>query len=187
MHLSGKGVFMKNFLKILWKIIKVIVWIIVILIVAVILVQRLSNNKLTVANYSIYTVVTESMVPKYKVGDMILAKKVDTNTLKVGDDIVYLGKKDTFDGKIVTHQIIEIDTSVNPTEYHTKGIANFIEDPVITGDQIYGKVLTKLTILSFLSGIVSNQYGFYFAIIIPAVILVFQVFIDVVESRKKSD
>ena len=176
---------MRSIFKVLWKIIKTIIWIIAILIVGIILVQRLYNNKLTVANYSIYTIVTESMVPKYKVGDMILARRVDTNSLVVGDDVVYLGKEGSFNGKIVTHQIISIDSENGV--FHTKGIANLVEDPVITGDQIYGKVITKLTILSFLSRIVSNQYGFYFAIIIPAVLLIFEVFIDVVESRKKSD
>lgn len=176
-----------NILKILWKIFKIILWILVILIVSVILVQRVSNNKLTVANYSIYTVVTESMVPKYKVFDMVLAKKVDVNSLVVGDDVVYMGKEGSFNGKIVTHQIIGIDNNNGSLEFHTKGIANIIEDPVVHSDQIYGKVLTKLGIMSFLSKIVSNQYGFYFIIIVPAVILVFQVFIDVFNSKKKSD
>lgn len=177
---------MKKVLKILWKIAKIAVWVIVILIVSVILVQKVSNNKLTVANYSIYTVVTESMVPKYKVGDMLLARRVDTNTLKVGDDIVYLGREGTFNDKIVTHQIVQIDEE-ETRKFHTKGIANMIEDPVITADQIYGKILTKLTILSLLGRITSNQYGFYFIIIIPTVVLVFQIFMDVVNSRKKSD
>lgn len=177
---------MKKALKIIWKIAKIAVWILVILIVSVIVVQKVSHNKLTLANYSIYSVVTESMVPKYKVGDMLLARKVDTNTLTVGDDIVYLGKEGTFNDKIVTHQIVQIEEGETRI-FHTKGIANFIEDPVITSDQIYGKVLTKLNILSFLGRITSNQYGFYFIIIIPTVILVFQIIMDVVESRKKSD
>lgn len=178
---------MKKVLKILWKIAKIAVWILVILIVSVIVVQKVSNNKLTVANYSIYNVVTESMVPKYNVGDMLLARRVDTNTLVVGDDIVYLGKEGTFNDKIVTHQIVQIDDENGMRIFHTKGIANFIEDPVITSEQIYGKIVTKLNILSFLGRITSNQYGFYFIIIIPTVILVFQIFMDVVNSRKKSD
>ena len=178
---------MKRALKIIWKIAKIAVWVLVILIVSVIVVQKVSNNKLTVANYSIYNVVTESMVPKYKVGDMLLARRVDTNTLVVGDDIVYLGKEGTFNNKIVTHQIVQIDNENGIRKFHTKGIANFIEDPVITSDQIYGKILTKLNILSFLGRITSNQYGFYFIIIIPTVILVFQIFMDVINSKKKSD
>ena len=178
---------MKKAFKIIWNICKTIMWIIVILIVSVIVVQRVSNNKVTLANYSIYTVVTESMLPKYKVGDMLLAKNVDTETLKVGDDVVYMGKEGSFNGKIVTHQIIDIDNSTGVKQFHTKGLNNIVEDPVVSSDQIYGKVVTKLNILSLLSRIVMNQYGFYFIIIVPAVILVFQVFIDVKNSRKKSE
>lgn len=176
---------MKKGLKILLKIVKVIIWIVVILLVAITLVQRLSNNKMTLANYSIYTIVTESMVPKYNVKDIILAKKVNTDILEIGDDVVYIGKEGTFDKKIVTHQIINIEN--NAKIFHTKGISNSIEDPPITSDQIYGKVICKLPILSFLSKIVNNQYGFYFIIIIPTVILIFQVVMDTLESRKKCD
>lgn len=178
---------MNKLFKIMWKVFKVLIWILVILIVSVIAVQRFSNNKLTVANYSVYTVVTESMVPKYNVGDMILAKKVDTSILKVGDDIVYLGNSGSFTDKIVTHQIISIDDNNGVRMFHTKGIANSIEDPIVSSNQIYGRVVCRLWILSFLSKIVSNQYGFYFVIIVPAVILVFQIFMDVVNSKKKSD
>lgn len=176
---------MKKALKIIGSIFKIAIWILVILIVMVILVQKLSNNKLTLANYSMYTVVTKSMVPKYDVGDMLLAKKVDPNSLKIGDDIVYLGKEDTFEGKIVTHQIIDIEDINGVRTFHTKGLANIVEDPPITSDQIYGKIQTKLTILSFLGRITSNQYGFYFIIVVPAVILIFQIFMDVINSRKK--
>ena len=178
---------MKKFLKILWGILKAVTWIVVILIFSVIIIGRVTNNKLTLAGYSIYTVVTESMVPKYNVGDMILAKQADPNTLKVGDDIVYLGTKDTFAGKIVTHQLINIEQTDTGTEFHTKGIANAIEDPVITGDQIKGKVITKLTILSLISKIINNQYGFFFIIIIPTAILIFEIMIDSINSKKKSD
>ena len=176
---------MKKVLKILWSTLKIAIWILVILIVAVILVQKVSNNKLNIANYSMYTVVTKSMVPKYDVGDMLLAKRVDPNSLEIGDDIVYLGKEDTFEGKIVTHQIIAIDDANGMRTFHTKGLANIVEDPPVTSDQIYGKVQTKLVILSFIGRIISNQYGFYFMIVIPAVVLVFQIFMDVVNSRKK--
>ena len=87
---------MIKFLKILWKIIKTIIWIAVLIVVSIIVVQRVSNNKLTVAGYSIYTVVTKSMIPKYQVGDIIVVKDVDAEELNVGDDITYLGEKDSF-------------------------------------------------------------------------------------------
>ena len=96
-------------LRILAMIIKAIVSFFIIIVVSIIFIQRISDNKLTLGGYSIYTIITESMVPKYNVGDMVIAKKIPITELKVNDDIVYLGNKNDFAGKIVTHQIIEIE------------------------------------------------------------------------------
>ena len=174
-----------NFLKIATGVIKAIISIIIILVVAVILVQRVTNNKFNLGGYGLYTVVTTSMVPKYNVGDMILAKQVDTNTIKVGDDVVYLGEVDSYKDKIVTHQVINIEETTGGRIFHTKGIANPLEDPVVKESQIYGVVLTKSKILSFLSGLINSPYGFYFLIFVPIVIIVFLEVIDVIGGKNK--
>jgi signal peptidase len=175
---------MKNFLKIIWKVLKWIMSIFIILIVSVIVIQRVSNNKFTLGGYSIFTVVTQSMIPKYQVGDMLLAKSSDTSKLKVGDDVVYMGAVGTFQGKIVTHQIVDIEEG-SPRKFHTKGINNMIEDPVINETQILGKVVMKLTILSMISKVISNQFGFFFIIFVPIVVLVFGIVMDTVNDKKK--
>ncbi|MBQ6494794.1 MAG: signal peptidase I [Bacilli bacterium] len=172
-------------LKIITSIVKFIISIIIILVVAVIIVQRVTNNKLNLGGYGLYTVVTTSMVPKYNVGDMILAKKVDTNTIKVGDDVVYLGEVDTYKDKIITHQVIQIENTNEGKIFHTKGIANPLEDPVVKESQIYGVVVFKSAILSFLSGLINSPYGFYFLIFVPIVLIVFLEVIDVIGARKK--
>lgn len=177
---------MKKILNILWSIIKGFTTLLIVLVVLIIVLQRVTNGKITLGGYSIFIVVTESMVPKYVVGDMLLAKKVDINTIKIGDDVVYLGTTDTFAGKIVTHQVIDIEGNEPNKIFHTKGINNMIEDPTITGNQIQGKVVTKLAILSLLTKIINNQYGFFFVIVIPIVILVFGVMMDVINDKKKS-
>ncbi|MEE3343053.1 MAG: signal peptidase I [Bacilli bacterium] len=175
-----------NPILILWKIIKGIATILIVLIVLTIFIQRLSNNKLSLAGYSIYTVVTQSMVPKYQVGDMLLSKSIDPDTIKIGDDVTYQGKEGDFAGKIVTHQVIAIDGTGPNKIFHTKGIANTAEDPTITGDQIYGKVVTKLTVLSIITKIISNIYGMFFFIIVPVVVIIFGIIMDVVNDRKTS-
>ncbi len=175
---------MGKLLKVLLKILKWVMTVLVVLIVSVILIQRVSNNKITLGGYSIFTVVTQSMIPKYQVGDMLLAKVVDTSKLNVGDDVVYMGKVGTFNGKIVTHQIVEIDEK-SPRIFHTKGINNTIEDPVVEEGQILGKVVTKLTVLSMISKVISNQYGFFFVIFVPIVVLIFGIVMDVVNDKEK--
>lgn len=172
-------------LNVLFMVMKAITTLIIILIVSVIFVQRVSNNKVTFGGYSMFTIVTESMVPKYEVGDMILAKSVDVNSLKRGDDVVYLGRQDSYKDKIVTHQIVKIEMNGNRRVFHTKGIANNYEDPIVVGDQIYGKVIYKSWLLSFLSKIVNNTYGFYFIVFVPFVIMIFFEVIDVIHDKDK--
>lgn len=172
-------------LNILFMITKTITTLLIILIVSIIFVQRISNNKVTIGGYGMFTVLTESMTPKYKVGDMLLAKKVDPDTIKVGDDIVYQGEVDSYANKIITHQVIKIEKKDGTKIYHTKGIANILEDPEITEKQIYGKIIYKSKILSLLSKIINNTYGFYFIVFIPFAIMVFMEFIDIIHDKEK--
>ena len=172
-------------LNVIVKTIKAIVTLFIVFVVSTIFIQRISDNKINLGGISIYTIITQSMEPKYNVGDMVFSKKVDTSTLKVGDDVVYMGKEGDFSGKIVTHQIIKIEVINNVKYYHTKGINNNVEDPRITSDQIMGKVFMKGRILSLISKIINNEYGFYFVIFVPFVLLVSMEIIDIVEEKKQ--
>lgn len=172
-------------LNIIFKIFKAILTLVIVLIVSIIFVQRVSNNKVTLGGYSIFTIITESMVPKYQVGDMLLAKDISTDDIKVGDDLVYIGKSGTFEGKIVTHQVVSIEKENGKKIFHTKGIANTIEDPEVSEEQIYGVVSCKLVILSLLSKVVNNIYGFYFIVFIPFAVMIFLEIIDIIHSKEK--
>ena len=172
-------------IKITWKIIKTILIVCLVLVFAVIVVQRVSKNKATIGGYGLYTIVSESMVPEYNIWDMLFAKRVDVSTINVGDDVVYQGTKGDFVDKIVTHRVIK--KSYDGTTYHfiTQGIANPVEDPEITGDQIYGKVVYKSVVLTTISKVINTTYGFYFIIFVPFVLIVTFEIIDTVNERKR--
>ena len=51
-----------------------------------------------------YAVLSGSMEPEYPVSSLIYVKNVDTNKLKVGDDITFMLDEDT----LATHRIIEV-------------------------------------------------------------------------------
>lgn len=175
-----------KFINILLMLGKIVSTFLIVLIVSVVFVQRLSNNKINLGGYSIFTVVSESMEPEYKVWDMIVAKEADPNSINVGDDIVYLGDEGEFAGRIVTHRVIKIDKNGSSLDFTTQGISNELADPVIDENQIYGKVLFKSTLLSFLSKLMNNLYGFYFLIFIPFVIILFFEILDIVNDRDVS-
>ena len=172
-------------LNMIYRVFRIISVFLIVAVVCIIFVQRISNNKVTVAGYGIFTVVSESMVPDYKLWDMIIIKEERPSNIKVGDDVVYQGKVGDFADKIVTHRVIEKKVSDNKYKFITKGIANDLEDPEIEGDQIYGKVLFKSCILSILSKIINNLYGFYFIVFVPFVIMLFFEIIDIVNERER--
>ncbi len=161
-----------NGLNIVFTIIKLICIILLICLIAVLALQRFSNNEIAIGGFRIFNVATESMVPKYLVGDVLIVKEIETNDLKVGDDVTYLGKEGSFKNRVVTHQIIQIDETENGKVFHTKGIANEVEDPTIEGDQIYGKVIYKCLIFSQLTKLMNNMTAFYIVVFVPFAILV---------------
>ena len=58
-----------------------------VLFVLMVCLQRFSNNRLSVFNLRLFTVISGSMEPKYKIGDVLVAKEVDPSEVKVGDAV----------------------------------------------------------------------------------------------------
>ena len=165
---------MKSTLRFYAAVIRFVLWVLIIAILAIVLVQRFSNNQKSIAGIRIFTVVTESMVPEYNVGDTIIVKEVEPSKLMVGDDITYLGKEGSFADKYITHRIINMDIDENGLyTFETKGIANTEADPKIDETQVYGKVLYKTFLISKINSITGNLYSMYFIIIIPMALLTF--------------
>lgn len=175
----------KNIIKIILGIIKSIATFFIVCVFSIIFLQRVSNNSINLAGFSIYTVVTESMYPKYKVYDMILVKSVDTKSIKVHDDVVYKGEKSDFQGKIVTHRVEDITEDNGVLTFTTKGINNDIEDPLVNENQIMGKVVHKLLLLSLISKVINNTYGFYFLIFVPLVVVIFLEVMESIEEKNE--
>lgn len=163
-----KKIFENKIFKIIMTTIKVMISLALVAFVVVVCMQRFSNNKLSFFNYRMFAVVTESMKPRYNVGDVLISKDIDTKKIKVGDTVSYLGNYSNFKGKVITHEVISIETDEDgKLLFHTKGIANLVEDPVVKEDQIYGIIVHKSAILSLVYKTVSTDIGFYLFIILP--------------------
>jgi signal peptidase len=160
-------------LKLINNIVYVILFLIVASVLFVVILQRASNNDIALGGIRIFNIVSESMVPKYNIGDVLVVKSIEPQNIKVGDDIAYIGQESTFNQKIVTHQVIKIDYENGEYIFHTKGIANILEDPLVHQNQVFGKVVYKIWILSFISKILSNVYVVFFGIFVPIVVLIF--------------
>jgi signal peptidase len=173
-------------LKILYKVLNAIVIFLVIAFILVVFLQRFSDNKLSFFNYRMFTVISGSMEPRYKIGDVLISKEVDASKIKVGDTISYLGKSGSFKDKIITHEVVEIDKDENGDYiFHSKGLTNIVEDPIVYESQLYGVVKYRVVTLSLIYKIVGTKIGFYLFIILPLIFVIGNEFISVLLAKEE--
>ena len=159
--------------KAVYGIFKAIVMTFLVVYLLFVIIQRLTNNS-AIFGYHVFTVATGSMEPLYMVNDVILVEEVDINTLKVGDDVAYIGASSENKGIIITHRIIEIRRNDKGEDlYILQGINNDYEDPAIYGHQILGEVRGKVFIINTINHLVKNIYGFFFLVFCPLVLVIF--------------
>lgn len=176
-NVEKKKLNISKIFKVLWNILSKIITILILFVSIIIVVQKVTNNKESFFGYRIFRVQTGSMIPKYNIGDVILVKEKDIDKIKVGDDVTYKGESGSVKGLLVTHRVIDIEEVEGKKAFHTKGIANNLEDPIVYGNQINGVVQTKLYILSLICLLLNNKYVFYFCGVLPLTIYVgFRIF-----------
>lgn len=158
--------------KIITRTIKVFVFIVLVGFILVVLLQRFSDNKIAFFKYRMFTVISGSMKPKYDIGDVLIAKEAEPSKIKVGDTISYLGTKSDFKGKVITHEVIGVNKVDGKYIFRAKGLANLVEDPAVSEEQIYGVVIYKTFLLSTIYRIVATNIGFYLFIIIPLMYII---------------
>ena len=135
--------------------------------------QRFSGNKISFFNYRMFTVASGSMEPKYKIGDVLISKNVDPSKVKVGDTISYLGNKGDFTNKVITHQVVDIAKDADGKYlFHSKGLANLVEDPIVHESQLYGVVVYKSIILSLVYKVVGTKFGLFVFIVLPLLYII---------------
>ena len=163
----------KKIFKIISIIIKTIIGIALAAFILVVCMQRFSDNKLSLFNFRLFSVVSQSMVPAYDIGDVLVAKEQDPSTIKEGDIVSNLGTTGSFANKVVTHRVVNVEKREDGKYYYrTKGDANLVEDPIVMEDQLYGVVVYKSILLSLVYRIVGTQIGFFMFIIIPIMFVI---------------
>lgn len=174
---------MEKIIKIGAKILYQALVIVCFLVASIIIFQKISNNNKSIAGYRIFRVITGSMEPEYDVGEVVICKEIDPKTIKVGDDIVYLGTYGEYNGKIIMHDVVAIETDDDgKLNFHAKGLHNSsVEDPQVKESQIYGVVKYKSGILTVLYKLATNIYSLFVIIIL----LVLNVFISFKVTGKK--
>ena len=89
--------------------------------------------------YTPLTVSTSSMQQDIPQGSFIIARKVDPNTIRIGDDITYVGEN----GRVFTQRVVEIINNYRDSlGFQTQGLENVTPDEeIIIPPNIIGRVI----------------------------------------------
>ncbi len=93
------------------------------------------------------TVLTGSMQPTLNPGDVIAVTPVADADVRLGDIVTF--QPVSGDPTLVTHRIVDIDSSGVERVFITRGDANSADDDPIIGDQIQGRMLYTVPLLGW--------------------------------------
>ena len=97
--------------------------------------SKIPGKPPSIFGYISMTVLTESMEPGLKVGDLIVVKTFNAEKAKVNDIITFKNTNNT----LITHRIVDVVDKKNDVFFQTKGDANNISDQdLIPKELVFG-------------------------------------------------
>jgi len=122
------------------------------------------------------SVQSDSMAPRFRVGDIVFIRNTTVYDTKVGDIVSVASLEDS--SVAITHRVVAVD----PIEglVTTKGDANMTNDRSVGGQQLHGKVLTVIPGFGRLTNFLHSWWGVAAVVYIPMTLLVIREFIRLV-------
>ncbi len=164
---------MKQWFHRILKIISSAIFVILILLMVVIIfyIVRVNflagHDKLGEVRINIYTILTQSMYPTIKAGDVIITYKEDNNKYSQGDVITFISEKNG--GIAITHRVKEVYEVNDSFSYKTKGDNNNTADnEIIKSENVLGKVVAKIPKVGYIQQFLVSKFGWIVAVILPA-------------------
>lgn len=146
-----------------------------ILLVNLILIVKSYTNTDKVPGIGGYTpliVLTDSMYPQIKSGDMIVCRDIDGEDVRVGDVIAFFDPAGN-GTSIVTHQVIELVNEDGKTQFRTKGIANNTEDKhLVPMDSLVGIYQFRIAGAGNVAMFMQTVPGLILCVVCPLLLLV---------------
>lgn len=164
---------MKKTLKLISKIISstlfiLLLCIMIFLLVYVVRVKVLANNNdLGEVKLNFYTILSPSMYPTIKPGDIIVTYR--ENAYYKGDIITFVSTSNISSGKTITHRIYSEPIEMNgKMQYTTKGDNNPTPDSSpASEDNVLGKVLFKIPKAGYIQQFLLSKIGWVSVILLP--------------------
>jgi signal peptidase len=164
---------MKTSKKVLTVVLSIILWLVILLAALfafTTLATRDINRVGNLAGFTPLSVMSDSMSPTFKQGDLIIIRKCDPTTLKEGDIITFhtiIQNEYTLN----THRIDSISEKSGIKAYVTKGDNNQFSDTHMIGNSdIVGKYVGRLPGFGKVIDFLSSSTGFLVCIVLPMLV-----------------
>lgn len=132
-------------------------------------------NKNEVPNFAgvgVLIVLSDSMYPAFKSGDMIITQKTDPSDIKQGDIIAFFDPNN--DSAVVSHRVTEVAVGEDGApRFRTRGDANDSEDQAeVPGDKLIGRIVGSVPGLGSVAMFLQTTPGMIVCVVVPLALLV---------------
>lgn len=151
-----------------------------------------SQNRIGEIRINLYTILTQSMHPKIKAGDIIVTYRNDDNKYKKGDVITFVSSSEVTGGVTITHRIKKVVKQDGILFYETKGDNNNAADAsYVPASNVFGKVIVTIPKMGTLQQFLVTKTGWVVAIVLPSLAIIIydilKMFKAVVPKKKIKD
>ena len=162
---------MKKIFERIGKIISSAIFVILMMLIVIILVYIVrikflaSNSRLGEVRTNFYTILTQSMYPTIKAGDIVVTYKDKDNNYNTGDIITFTTNGSSI---TVTHRITEIYEVNGKRTYRTKGDNNNTDDmTTIPAENVIGRVVFRIPKAGYIQQFMVTKTGWIVVVVIP--------------------
>ena len=115
-------------------------------------------------------VVTDSMSPVIKGGDMVIDRKTDASEVKVGDVISFFDPTRSKKEIVITHRVVRIEEENGTLQFYTKGDANNMEDGVpVPAGNLVGVYRATIPLVGRIVLFMRTVPGVFLTVILPLI------------------
>ncbi len=179
-----KGIKIKTVIEICTSVCLILMFVVL----SVSFISRLTGKNNGIFGFHINIIVTDSMEPEIKVGDIIVSRSYKGQDLEKGDVVTYVAKSGEKAGELITHKIVDISGSGDDMKVTTRGVNPNVtsNDAPIRADEIVSVMVYKTVLLKYVYKVLTHPAGFLFFVILPLVATIIGELVSVIKQYKKN-
>lgn len=149
-------------------------------VIACLVVFAIALAGVRVAGLTPYAVLSGSMEPAYRVGDLVYVAHSDPQTIQVGDTIAFVSDSAL---QTITHRVAAVQA--DGSSFTTKGDANdSVDGAPVAAENVLGKVVFSLPKLGYVSAFLTSEAGRWVGVaVVLALVLVLFVVPELVRTN----